>query len=310
MATVSEEKFKMVACEGVQDENEQELLARVNWRHSLKRFLHNKVTIVALIVLAVIIIVSIIGPSLTSYQYDVPNKTLKNKFPSATHIFGTNSVGQDMFVRVCESIKTSLYIGVIVAFLNVSIGVIYGAICVYYGGFIDDIIMRIIEILTSIPSIIFIVQILLVFRVGTTSLIIAMSLVGWGNIGRIMRGQLLQIKQQEYILAAQALGASTSRIIVKHFLTNVLNIAIVTFTLEIPTVIINEAVLGFIGLGVYNPYVPKSPISFGTLALEAQPNIIFYPYQTLIPGAVLSLILICINILGDGLSDALDYRID
>lgn len=305
MDKICKEKFVFIGYQELNNGESDVAAARINWKYSLKRFLSNKLAVISLILLIIIVAASICGPSFTSYKPEDVKRGLRNILPGNTHIFGTDYLGRDIFIRVCAATRTSLLIGSISATINIIIGIIFGAICVYYDGITDEIIMRIVEILTSIPSILFIIQILLVIRIGIVSLIIALSLIGWCNVSRIIRGQLLQVKQQEYILAAQALGASTSRIIAKHFLVNVLSMIIVTFALEIPNIILTEASLSFIGFGLPEPF-----ISFGTLAIEAEQNIMFYPYQALFPGMILSLTLICINLIADGLSDALDYRID
>lgn len=305
MNEISKDKFRIIGVDEIDLYEASKSIERINWKYTLKRFLSNKLAVTAVFVLIAIIIMGAIGPKLTSFQPFEEKRAWRNIIPGTEHIFGTDYIGRDIFVRVCIAVRTSLIIGLSSAALDIIIGVIFGAICVYYGGVIDDIIMRIVEILTSIPNVLFILQILLVLRVGIFSLIIALSMIGWCNVSRIIRGQLLQVKQQEYIMAAQALGAGTSRIIAKHFLVNILNIAIVTFALEVPNIILTEAALSFIGFGLTKPF-----ISFGTMAIDAQQNILFYPYQALFPGAFLSLIMICINLIGDALSDALDYRID
>lgn len=305
MNEISKDKFIIVGVENVDLKKADKVIERINWKYTLRRFLSSKIAVAALIILTAIIIMGIIGPKLTSYQPFEEKRAWRNILPGAEHIFGTDYIGRDIFVRVCSAIRTSLLIGLSSALVNIIIGIIFGAICVYYGGITDDVIMRIVEILTSIPNVLFIIQILLVLRIGIFSLIIALSMVGWCNVSRIIRGQLLQVKQQEYIMAAQALGAGTSRIIAKHLLVNVINITIVTFALEVPNIILTEAALSFIGFTLGKPF-----LSFGTMAIDAQQNILFYPYQALIPGVFLSLILLCINLIGDALSDALDYRID
>lgn len=305
MGEIDVSKFKII---DKRDDFIEENLSRPNmnyWKEVFRKIINNKAAMAAILILLIMCIMSIIGPSLTSYKYDIENKALANKFPSALHIFGTDIKGRDIFVRVWKSMRTSFAIGFIVAFINISIGVVFGAICVYYGGLVDDITMRIIEILTSIPSLLLMIELLMIFRIGVVSMIIAMGLVGWCSVARLMRGQLLQIKQQEYVLAAQALGANPSRVITKHLITNVLNIAIVSLALEIPNAILNEIILSFIGFGV-----PEPLISFGNLFRDSYENIRFYSYQMFIPGIIISLTLISLNILGDALAEALDYRLN
>ncbi|QAT39403.1 ABC transporter permease [Clostridium sp. JN-9] len=264
----------------------------------------NKAAICVLIIFIVVLAVVYIGPKVSRYGYNTTNVMLRNTAPSKLHIFGTDEYGRDIFTRVCVAVKVSLLIGIIVAAFNVIIGTTYGAICVYYGGLVDDIIMRIVEIVANIPNLLLIVLLSLFLQPGIITIIASMCIIGWCNVTRIIRGQLLPIKEQEYILASEALGAEASRIIVKHMLINAIPTIIVTFSLEIPNVILNESILSYIGMGVQPPN-----LSIGTIARDYIGMSMFHPYQMILPSLVIIILLISLNVLGDCLRDALDPRI-
>lgn len=221
------------------------------------------------------------------------------------HPFGADFEGKDLFVRVCIGTQVSFFIGVFGALLNTIIGAVYGTISAYFGGLVDNIIMRIVEVLLCIPTFIIAIIVAMCYKPGILPLMIAMSINGWCSIARIIRGQVLQICNQEYIMAAQALGAEPARIITKHLITNVISIIIVSGTLEIPIVMLNETFLTFIGCGITKPNV-----SLGLISKIGYDNLMFYPYQTLIPGLFMALIILCFNIIGDGLRDALEPSIN
>jgi oligopeptide transport system permease protein len=258
---------------------------------------------ISLIILIIIILTVIFGPLLSHNQYDGSNVYIKNLKPSLDYWFGTDESGRDIFTRVCLGGRTSLTIAVISASINLIIGIIYGGICAYYGGIVDDIIMRIVEIILCVPNLIIILLIYMILTPSIAGLIIALSLTGWCNISRIIRAQLLQLKEQDYILAAHALGASSARIISKHLIGNLIDTAIVVISLEIPLVILNEATLSYMGFGVQAP-----SLSFGIVAHQSQFAFIFYPYQTFIPAIFIALTIICFNFIGDGLQNALNPK--
>jgi oligopeptide transport system permease protein len=257
----------------------------------------NKVAITTIIVLLIIISMAIIYPMISNRSYLQQNYEMKNLKPSLEHFFGTDELGREIFAGVWQGGRTSLILGIIIAFINLTIGMIYGGICSYYGGLTDDILMRVIEILINIPLLVVVVLMNLILGRSIVTFVVAMSISGWCNIAVLIRGQLIQQKEQEYILAARALGASTSRIISKHLMRNIISIAIVTITLEIPSVILIESILSFIGFG-------SSMLSWGRLFYGAGFSLHFYPYQVFLPAFIISLTIICFNILGDALRDA------
>lgn len=303
MAEISKEEFKIIGCEN----NNSEEIVRKNvtyWEDAWRRLKNNKVAMVSLVLLMSIILLAIIGPMLRSFGVNDINSKTQNIFPNSTHWFGTDDLGRDLWVRVWEGTRSSIVIGIVGAAIELVIGALYGGISGYFGGVVDDIMMRIIEILNSIPYLILVLIVIIVLsNSGIIPLIIAMTLTGWVGMARLVRGQILSIKEQEYVLAAKALGASPSRIIFKHLLPNVIGVMIVDVTFAVPSYIFAEAFLSYIGLGVKPPST-----SLGALCSSGQTNLMFYPYQLLWPSLIICLIMLTFNLLGDGLSEALDPR--
>lgn len=304
MAELSKEKFKIIGCENA---NADEIL-RPNityFQDAWRRLKQNKVAIASLIILVIIILMTIFGPYMVPFLQETIDQNAINVNPNFVHLFGTDQLGRDLFARSWYGGRVSIIIGIVGTLIEVTIGVIYGGISGYFGGFVDDIMMRIVEILISIPYLIIVILISLILgNGGIFSLIIAMTITGWCGMARLIRGQILQIREQEYVLAAQALGADTSRIIAKHLIPNTIGVMIVAITLDVPSFIFGEAFLSFIGLGVQSPNT-----SWGALAAGAQQNLMFYPYQLFIPSLLISLTMLSFNLLGDGLRDALDPRL-
>lgn len=288
------------------DINKEEILmpSMTYWQDAWIRLKRNKIAIIAIGVLTIMIIMCIIGPHLSGWDYNDVNVINKNQPPSNDHWFGTDSLGRDMFSRVWMGGRISIFIGIVGAFIDITVGLIYGGISAYFGGRVDNIMMRVIEVLTSIPYLVIVVLVSLVIGKGIISLIIAMTLTGWCYMARLVRGQILQIKRSEYILAAEALGTSPFKIIRKHLIPNTLGVMIVSVTFDIPSFIFSEAFLSYIGLGVQSPMT-----SWGALAAGAQQNMAFYPYQLFYPSLMISLTMLSFQLLGDGLRDALDPKL-
>lgn len=273
------------------------------WEDSWRRLKKNKVALLSIVIMLFLIIMCIIGPMICPYKHEVTDTAHINMLPNAKHWFGTDSLGRDLFARVWVGGRTSILIGFIGTLVVVFIGCIYGGIAGYFGGRIDNIMMRIIEILVSIPYLIMVILVSLYLGKGMGALIIALTLTGWTEVARIVRGQVLQIKQQEFVTAAKALGASPTRIIIKHLLPNTIGVVIVAITFKIPGFIFSEAFLSFIGLGVQAPNT-----SWGALAASARENLRFYPYQIFFPSLMIILTMLSFSLLGDGLRDALDPK--
>ncbi|MFC4558172.1 oligopeptide ABC transporter permease [Virgibacillus kekensis] len=217
--------------------------------------------------------------------------------------FGADKLGRDLWIRVWEGTKVSLFIGLVAGVGDIIIGVIYGGISGYFGGRVDDVMERIIEILIGIPQLVLVILLIVVLEPGLTAIIFAIMFTGWISQARIVRGQTLQLKTQEFTLAARALGAKHSRIIRKHIVPNTVGMIIITMMFSIPSAIFAEAFLSFIGLGV-----PAPQASLGALINEGYKQIQFHPYQALFPGVLISLLLLAFNIFGDGLRDAMDPK--
>lgn len=273
------------------------------WQDAWRRLKKNKLAMTGLIILIVLTLMAIIMPFLSAYEYDIQNYEITNKRPNADHWFGTDDFGRDLWTRVWWGTRISLFIGITAAIIDLVVGVIYGGISAYYGGRVDNVMQRFAEIIYSIPYLIIAILLIMVLGAGINSIIIAYALTGWVPMSRLVRGSLLALKEQEFVMAARSLGASASRIIFRHLIPNSLGIIIVQITFVVPSAIFFEAFLSFIGLGVKPPLA-----SLGTLMNDGALSMRLHPHRLLFPTAVFSLILLSFNMLGDGLRDALDPK--
>ncbi|MDQ5846962.1 MAG: ABC transporter permease [Acidobacteriota bacterium] len=291
------------------------------WRDAWRRLLKNKLAVFGMVVVIIVSIASIVGPPIikkaTGYAPDyIPSDAkLIQSFPPFTapdgsfswlHPLGTDNSGRDVLARVLQGGQISLMVGIIATLVSLIIGVAYGAIAGYLGGRIDNLMMRLVDVLYSLPYIILVIVLLAMFRRTTPTgqlvlLFIALGSVSWLTMARIVRGQVLSLKNQEFVLAARATGVSTPRIIFRHIVPNTLGPVIVYATLTIPTVMLTEAFLSFLGFGVQAPLA-----SWGSLATEGIANIGIFPWQLIGPGITMAVTLFSLNFLGDGLRDALD----
>lgn len=229
----------------------------------------------------------------------LPTKTIRNK----TYIFGTDYLGRDMFIRVIYGGRISLIVGFVAAFLNFVIGVLYGGISGYFGGRVDNIMMRIVDIIGSIPTLLYVILLMVIMSPGLGTIIVALSITHWLSMARIVRGQVLSLKEQEFVLAAKTLGASTKRIMLKHLIPNIMGPVMVSVTMQVPQAIFTEAFLSFVGLGIS---APKA--SWGALCNDALAGLFTYPYQLFYPAVAISITILAFNLFGDGLRDALDPK--
>ncbi|MGM9638865.1 MAG: ABC transporter permease [Butyricicoccaceae bacterium] len=304
MENISKEKFQII---GV-DKAEAERIARPRisyMQDAWRRFRQNKTALVAFVVLALLVFMCIAGPAISGYAFEEVDKGAVNQSPSSVHWFGTDKLGRDIFARVWVGGRVSMIIGLVGALISSIIGCFYGGIAAYFGGKVDMIMMRIVEILISVPYLIVVILMSIVLdSQGIFTLILAMCATGWCGTARLVRGQMLQIKSQEYIMAAQGLGVSPSRIILKHMIPNTLNVIIVAITFDIPNYIFSEAFLSYLGLGIQPPNT-----SWGALAYAAQTQFLFYPYQLLFPSLAIALTMMSFTLMGDGLRDALDPKL-
>jgi oligopeptide transport system permease protein len=302
MQTVTQDKFKPATHAGNKERVVRKSLSY--WADAWRRLKKNKLATFGLIVLTLLAIFAIIGPFIQPYDYQSQDYAARNIAPGTAHWFGTDDLGRDQWVRVWWGVRISLFIGIISAALDFTIGVLYGGISAYFGGRVDDIMQRIIEILMGLPYMIIVILLMMVMGPGIFTIIVALAAVGWVGMARLVRGQMLSLKEQEYVLAARTLGASSWRIILRHLIPNALGIIIINVTFTVPGAIFAEAFLSFIGLGIKPPMA-----SLGSLVNDGMQVMRNYPYRLLCPSIVFSLIMLSFNLLGDGLRDALDPRL-
>lgn len=291
----------------VSGQGEEDVILRPSlnyWQDAWRRLRKNPVAILAIVMLAALAVMCMVGPGMTGYDYDAVSLSEKNALPSSEHWFGTDKMGRDLFTRVWIGGRISMILGIAGAAIDMLIGVVYGGVAAYFGGKTDAIMMRIVEILASIPYLLLVVLVSLIVGKGVGSLLIAMCLTGWCHMARLVRGQVLQLKDQEYLLAAKALGTPWYKVIFRHLIPNTLGVVIVAVTFDVPSFIFGEAFLSYIGLGVQAPMT-----SWGSLASNAQQTMAFYPYQLFFPAFFIALTMLSFQLLGDGLRDALDPKL-
>ncbi|AKU27386.1 oligopeptide ABC transporter permease [Geobacillus sp. FSL K6-0789] len=314
---------------------EQEKINRPSltfWQDAWLRLRENKAAIVGLVMIIILALMAIIAPMASDRTYKDQNlrhAKLPPKIPVLEHIhwlpfdgrdangvdvykqrgvkeyywFGTDDLGRDLWVRTWYGTRISLYIGLLAALIDLLIGIAYGGISGYYGGRVDNVMQRIIEILNGIPYLIMVILFILIFEPGIISITLAMVITGWTTMARIVRGQVLKLKNMEYVLAARTLGAPTSRLIFKHLIPNVIGPIIITTMFTIPSAIFTEAFLSFIGLGIRPPEA-----SLGSLVNDGYKSIQTYPHLMIIPAVVISLLILSFNLVADGIRDALDPK--
>ncbi len=291
------------------------------WKDARRRFARHKPAMISSIVLIVIFVAAVVIPFFYPYTYDQQDRTYRNAAPTLQHIFGTDNLGRDLFIRVIYGARISLSIGIVASIINLTIGVLYGGLSGYYGGKLDNFMMRIVDILYAVPLLLYVILLRVTLKASMEDafeksaflkpfsgigpdlfmIFLVLGMVYWVGMARMIRGQVLQLKGQEFILAAKTQGASTMRIILRHLVPNVIGQIIVMVMMSIPSAIFTEAFLSFIGLGVSAPMS-----SWGSLASSAMGSLRSFPYQLLFPVAAISITILSFNIMGDGLRDALD----
>ncbi len=274
------------------------------WQDAWRRLKKNKLAMLSMGILLILFIMSVIGPGLSGQNYTTLVPEIKNQPPGSTYWLGTDYLGRDLFSRLWKGLRFSIIVAVVAASLKVLIGCIYGAVMAYLGGFVDDIMMRIVEVLNSIPYLIVTLIILVVLGNGYLPLLFALCITNWTSTARMVRGQILKLRESEYIMASAALGASSARVIIKHLIPNTLSLLILDLATSIPYIIFDETVLSFLGIGLQPP-----AFSLGTLLSAGQEAMAFYPAHLLYPSILLCLLVLSFNILGDGLRDALDPQL-
>lgn len=274
------------------------------WRDAWKRLCRNKAALIGLFVMAFLIACAIVIPFITHNTYYETHPSLKNQFPSRNFWFGTDELGRDVFTRIWWGARISLFVGVSAAVIDMIIGVFYGAFAGMMGGKTEETMMRITDVLYSLPHLIIVILLMVIMEAGIFTIILALTFTGWINMARIVRSQILQIKQNDYVLAAKMLGASKFRILSNHLIPNALGTIITTMTLTIPAAIFTEAFLSFLGLGVQAPVA-----SWGTMACDGLSALRYYPWRLFFPAIFISVTMLSLNLLGDGLRDAFDPRL-
>lgn len=289
------------------DEQESETLMRPSisyWQDAVRRLKKNKVAMASLIVLIVIVLMCIFAPYIYPHPYDEQNIEFTNQGPTAEHIFGLDDLGRDIFARIWVGGRVSLTIGVVGALVSLLIGVLYGGISGYLGGLVDDIMMRILEVLSGIPYMVMVIIVSVFLGKGMVSLMIALCITSWTGLARLVRGQVLELKESEYVMAARALGTPTMKIVTNHLIPNTMSVIIVQTTFSIPSFIFSEAFLSFIGMGIQPPLT-----SWGAMASLGQQQMAYYPHELIFPALAISLTMLAFNLLGDGLRDAFDPKL-
>ncbi|MEG0773959.1 ABC transporter permease [Clostridium sp.] len=303
MEELNREEFEVIGCE----EADADVINRPNityFQDAWRRLKKNPVAMASLGLLIFLTIMVSVGPYISGKEYLIVNPSLKNLSPSAEYWFGTDLLGRDLFSRIWLGGRISIAIGLVATGIQVIVGCFYGGVMAYFGGWVDEVMMRIIEVITSIPGLLLTILMIVVLGNSIGTLIIALTITSWCGTARMIRGQLMQLRESEYVLAAQVLGASPTRVIVKHLIPNTIGVLILNVASSIPGYIFGEASLSFLGIGLQPP-----DTSWGVLISYGQQAMAFYPYQLIFPSIALCLTVLAFNILGDGLRDALDPRL-
>ncbi|SFA78607.1 MULTISPECIES: ABC transporter permease [unclassified Bacillus (in: firmicutes)] len=300
---ISKDKFQVVGSQAY----EAEKISKPSlsfWKDVSLRFRKNKLALFGVFLLILLIIMAIFGPHMVKYDYATNDLLNHNKPPSAEHWFGTDDLGRDVFARTWEGARISLFIGVAAALIDFTIGVLWGGIAGYKGGRVDEFMMRIADVLWAVPYLLLVILLMVVLGQSLGTMILAMTITGWINMSRIVRGQVISLKGQEYVLASRTLGADLPRIMGRHLIPNTMGPILVTVTLTVPGAIFTESFLSYLGLGLTPPLA-----SWGTMAADGLPAIKYYPWRLFFPATFICLTIFAFNVIGDGLRDALDPRL-
>nr|WP_245338048.1 oligopeptide ABC transporter permease [Staphylococcus sp. GDX8P114P-2] len=302
------------------------------WQDAWSQLKRNKLAVVGMIGLIIILILALVGPLMSSHDYaeqDVDRRNLPAKIPVLDQLsflpfdgegaqgvdaykeagvkenfwFGTDQLGRDLWSRTWQGAQVSLFISVVAALLDIFIGVVYGAISGFFGGRVDNVMQRIIEIVASIPTLIVVILFVLIFEPSIWTIILAMAITGWIGMSRVVRGEFLKLKTQEFVMASRTLGSSKLKLIFKHILPNTLGAIVVTSMFTVPNAIFFEAFLSFIGIGV-----PAPRTSLGSLVNDGRAMLLIHPHELFIPALVLSLLILFFYLFSDGLRDAFDPK--
>jgi len=273
------------------------------WRDAWRRLRRNRMAVFGGVVVILFVLTALFAPWIAPYSYEYINfdNPQINKPPSWEHPFGTDGLGRDLFSRVIYGSRVSIAVGFVTGLVALVIGVSYGAIAGFVGGKLDEWMMRFADVLYSLPYMFFVILLMVIFGRNFIMLFVGIASVSWMTIARITRGQIMSLKNNEFVEAAKSIGASRRRIIFRHLIPNAMGPIIVYLTLTIPSIMLEEAFLSFLGLGVQAPMT-----SWGLLASEGKDVITTYPWRIIFPGLALTLMLFSLNFLGEGLRDALD----
>lgn len=274
------------------------------WQDAWRRLRKNRAAFVGLCIIVLYGLLAIFVPVFSKYSYTAMDTASMHGLPSMAHWLGCDSTGRDQWVRVWMGARVSLSIGLFSAVINMCVGAVIGGLCGYYGGKLDMIVMRIVDILYGIPSLIITMLVMMVLGKGVAPLIVAMCIVGWIGTCRFVRGEVYRLKEQEFVMAAKVLGIPDFVIIMRHIIPNIMGMMITNLCMAIPGAIFQEAFLSYIGLGIAPPNC-----SWGILAKEGIQYLRIYPHEILFPAFFLCTTMLALNLLGDGLRDAVDPKL-
>ena len=308
---MSEAEVKMVLPENAfeklpEDEKNNEFIAmksRSYFQDVWFQYKKNKLAMVSLVFIIIMILMAIFMPMFSRYSYEAQDLANPNALPSAAHWFGTDKFGRDIFIRIMYGARISLSVGFAAAAINLVIGIVWGGMCGYIGGRFDMILMRIVDIIYSVPTLLYVILIMLIFGSNMFSVLLAICISSWVGLARQVRAQVMSQKEQEYALAAKVLGASDMRILFRHLVKNSIGPIVVNTTLMVPSAIFTEAFLSFVGIGISIPMA-----SWGTMANEAKNMLFSAPLQMVWPVSAICLTMLALNFIGDGLNQALDPK--
>ncbi len=270
----------------------------------IRKMVSNRIAIICMVYIVLVVMMAIFAPIMSPYDYDTTSVLEGNQAPSSAHWFGTDQVGRDLWTRIWIGARVSLAIGLFGSIIPEITGIIIGGIAGYFGGWVDMVIMRIIDVGICIPSLVYITMLMLFMGSGPVTIIIALAMVGWMGSARNVRGRVMQFKNREFVLATKTLGGSSSRLIFKNIMPNIMGQLVVNITSGIPAAIFMEAYLSFIGMGVKSPMT-----SWGQLSQIGATMFRIYPYQLFFPGVIISITILIFYIFGNCLRDALDPKL-
>lgn len=323
-----DERFRIVGAAG--EQTIQDYSDTPRWKDVLYRFTRNKGSLLGTIAIVIIVLFALLGPLLTPYTYngvDTKRQNLPPRIPVVEnigifdgtrngvniyeqkgiqdeyHFFGTDSLGRDLWARMCYGTRISLYIALLAVVIDMVIGITFGMVCGYFGGVVDLVLQRIVEIINGIPQLVVVTLLLVILKPGLLSITLALMLTSWISMSRVVRAQVLQLKEQEYILASKTLGTPAPVLLFKEILPNTMGQVIIIAMMSVPNAIFMESFLSFVGLGI-----PEPMASLGSLISTGFNNMLTYPAQIAIPVVIFSVLMVSFNLAADGLRDALDPK--